>query len=437
MNDSFWDDNNNFDEEMGLDLGSSNEENDTPFSDDGLDCNNADEDNNVEEQFIEPCNQAPQDQEVQSKQVKPQDVEPPKESNSNTSEEKTELLDPFKQEITKAENKQVKQESGSLFAKMPVFEYGGAIEEIENADVTFENLRIEKSDDFPELEDIKKVSWVMEYGSIKKQISKPKDTVIATLKTEIETSKEFLEMLKKAKNKDICCKVKPTIRAQSKGISSYKGVFSSLEEAHESEKMICILPARDGSVYEVRKSPMGTFTTKAEGIKELSEISAGFHSALPLIPYKILAQVIGFFKSLMKNREELEALVHLYWDMQNKEYHVVVPKQSVGKVYVYAKFLLEDSLDDKRYIHYADIHSHNSMPAIFSSVDDRDERATRVYIVIGRLNQYFPEVSVRISNGGRYLPIELSSIVMGIPDEFPEYWSRAVTIEKSKKLLGW
>ena len=39
----------------------------------------------------------------------------------------------------------------SLFDKPPVFQYGGAREQITDADMTFESLRIQKADDFPEL----------------------------------------------------------------------------------------------------------------------------------------------------------------------------------------------------------------------------------------------------------------------------------------------
>lgn len=339
--------------------------------------------------------------------------------------------DPFALALAKAEDEQVKADAGSLFSKLPVFEYGGAVEEISKFEITFEQLRIDKSADFPELEDGKKVSWTMEYGSIKKPIANPKDTVILKLKSEIEISKEFLEALKKAKDKNPACKVKPTIRAQSKGISAYKGIFSTLEEAMQSDKIICIMPARDGNVYEMRKSPMGIFTTKAEGASELSEVSAGFMPALPLMPFGILTQIIGFFRHFMKNGLELEALVHIYWDIKNEEYHVAVPKQLVEKAHVSATFSLDDVLDENKYIHFADIHSHNSMPAVFSAVDDRDERATRVYIVIGKLNQYFPEISARISNGGRFLPIPLASIVRGISSEFPQYWTESVSCKKS------
>ncbi len=72
--------------------------------------------------------------------------------------------------------------------------------------------------------------------------------------------------------------------------------------------------------------------------------------------------------------------------------------------------------------------------ALAKAEDDRDELATRVYIVIGKLNQYFPEISARISNGGSYLPVPLSTIVRGIPSEFPQYWTEAVSYRKPIKL---
>lgn len=38
----------------------------------------------------------------------------------------------------------------------------------------------------------------------------------------------------------------------------------------------------------------------------------------------------------------------------------------------------------------------NDMDARFSAVDDRDERANRIYMVVGHLENYFPDLTVRI-----------------------------------------
>ena len=109
----------------------------------------------------------------------------------------------------------------SLFDKPPVFQYGGAREQITDADMTFESLRIQKADDFPELEDASAVTWQVRYGDITKTVPAPKTDTITAIKTEIEKSKAFLDSLKKGKVKDPECVVKPQIRMQKKGVAEY------------------------------------------------------------------------------------------------------------------------------------------------------------------------------------------------------------------------
>lgn len=337
-------------------------------------------------------------------------------------------FNPLAAAVSKAEEENIKAGAAGVLAKPPVFIYGAAKEDITDNSQTFEQLRIAKSEDFPELDDQKRVTWTMEYGTIVKQVPKPKETVIHALKEEIETSKEFLEMLKKQKGKkaELVCKVKPRITAQSKGIvSAYKGVFVNMEEADASGKPIRIMPAKDGQVYEIRCTEAGRFVVPLSDVPELPEVSAGFFPALPRIPFSLICQVIGFFRHFMGERE-LEAMVHIYWDRQLEEYRIAVPKQQVGRASVEAQIDIEDALDDERYVCFADIHSHNSMPAKFSLTDDHDERMTRVYLVIGRLDRYFPEISARISCGGRFLPIPIGQVIEDIPGDFPSHWTQTV-----------
>lgn len=277
------------------------------------------------------------------------------------------------------------------------------------------------------------MTWTMEYGTITKQVPKPKETVIYKLKEEIEASKEFLEMLKKQKDKKeaLSCKVKPRITAQSKGVvSAYKGVFTSLEDAEASDKAIQIVPGRDGKVYEIRCTEAGRFIVPTSNVAELSEVSAGFFPALPRIPFPVICQVIGFFRYFMGERE-LEAMVQIYWDKLEEQYRIVVPKQYVGKAHVDAQLDPDDALDDERYICITDIHSHNSMPAKFSATDDHDERMTRVYMVIGELNQFFPRISARISCGGKRIPIDPNMVIEGLSQDFPQEWTSRVETDLS------
>ena len=62
----------------------------------------------------------------------------------------------------------------SLFDKPPVFQYGGAREQIMDASMTFEALRIQKADGFPELEDASAVTWQVRYGDVTKTVPAPK-----------------------------------------------------------------------------------------------------------------------------------------------------------------------------------------------------------------------------------------------------------------------
>ena len=308
-----------------------------------------------------------------------------------------------------------------LFEKLPVFSYGNAKEDIEDTSLTFEELRIKKADDFPELEDGKSVSWVVKYGDTKKTITDPKGTTIAKAKEDIEKSKAFLDGLKKAKNKNPDCLVTPSVTAKSKGIESYRGVFSSLEEARASDKVICLFPAKDGQVYERRQTEMGEFIAPKSNIVDFSEVRAGFTPALPLIPRELIGQIISFFRCFMHGDEEYEALAYIYWDKVNEEYVAFIPQQTVSKASVYTA-MTGNSLPEERYIHYADIHSHNSMTAKFSPVDDHDEKATRIYIVLGHLDYFYPTISVRASCGGTFLTLSPETVLEGVGEEFPAHW---------------
>lgn len=312
----------------------------------------------------------------------------------------------------------------SLFDKPPIFSYGGAKEEIKDASITFEELRIAKSDDFPELGEGKKVSWSVTYGKVNKLISDPKGTTIAGVKEEIEKSKAFLDALKKAaKDKDRSpdCLVTPKVTAQSKGIASYKGVFTTVEDAQASDKTICLIPSRDGRIYELRKTEMGDFIAPKHKIVDFSAVRAGFTPALPLIPRKLIGQIISFFRCFMNEHEEFEAMAHIYWDKEQEEYTAFIPRQRVSKVHIDAD-LRGSALPEERYIHYADIHSHNSMAAKFSYIDDEDERATRLYFVVGHLDRFYPSITARMSCGGSYQEIDPSLVLEGVGEEFPTEW---------------
>lgn len=329
------------------------------------------------------------------------------------------------------EQKTVENAKTSLLEKLPVFYHKGAKEPIEDPSMTFEELRIRKSEDFADLEEGKYVSWSVDYCGIRKEIKDPKGTTIISIKETIERSREFLEALKKAKDKNPDCLVKPKVVMKNKGVAaSYKGRFGSVEEARESDKVICLIPSNDGRIYEMRKTEQGEFIAPKNKVTEFQQVRAGFTPALPKIPMRLLGQIVAFFRSYMKDGEECEALAQIYWDKKAKEFFAYIPKQTVCKDEIEADLRGCPYDDETRYLCYADIHSHNSMKAFFSGKDDRDERGTGLYFVVGELDRFFPSLKARISCGGSFVAIDPATVIEGLEQPFPEEWGQCVTRRK-------
>ncbi len=328
---------------------------------------------------------------------------------------------PSMPEEKRGESTPVGEKKVSLFDKPAVFKYGSAREPITDASLTFEELRIQKADDFPELEEGKKVSWTVKYGDVTKSIPLPKETTIAKIKEEIEKSKAFLDSLKKGKVKDPECLVTPKVTAGSKGIAAYKGVYPTVEAARQSDKVIGLIPSSNGRIYELRKTELGEFVAPKNKIVDFNEVRAGFTPALPLIPRELMGQIFSFFRSFMGKRGEFEAMAQIYWDREEEEFVPHIPRQRTSKAHI--AFQMDDGeFPEERYLLYADIHSHNSMAAEFSPVDDEDEKATRLYIVVGRLHEFYPSICARVSCGGSFLEIDPGLVIEGIGEEFPVEW---------------
>ena len=328
------------------------------------------------------------------------------------------------------EQKTAENTKKGLLEKPPVFYHKGVKEDIEDASITFEDLRILKSEDFTDLEEGKRVSWSVEYCGIRKEVKDPKGTTIISMKETIERSREFLEALKKSKEKDPRCYVKPKVEMKTKGKAAYKGRFGTLEEARESDKVICLIPSRDGRIYELRKMEQGEFIAPKNNVVDFSEIRAGFTPALPKIPARLMGEIIAFFRAFMTENEENEAFVQIYWDKEEKRFFAYVPKQSVCKEEVEANLHDCPYDDDERYICYADIHSHNSMDAFFSGKDDRDERSVGLYFVLGELDHFYPTLKARIFCGDSFVPIDPAEVIEGLEQPFPQEWLEQVSIRR-------
>ena len=146
----------------------------------------------------------------------------------------------------------------------------------------------------------------------------------------------------------------------------------------------------------------------------------------------LMGQLISFFRSFMRENDEYEAMAIIYWDKWERRFFAYVPKQTVTKEQIDADLTDCPYDDESRYIRYADIHSHNSMEAFFSGVDDADERGTGLYMVLGGLDHFFPEIVTRIACGGSFVEIDPNVVIEGLNRLYPAEWDGMVTCQKDK-----
>ena len=114
---------------------------------------------------------------------------------------------------------------------------------------------------------------------------------------------------------------------------------------------------------------------------------------IPLIPSKIMLEIYDYFVSNLP----YEALARIMYDVKQQKYFV--------KYMEFADTSLtrvswsDDVVQEDEYV-VMEIHSHNSMPAFFSEVDNHDEVLPMLYGVMGYLDTKYPTFKIRAGYGG-------------------------------------
>jgi hypothetical protein len=137
----------------------------------------------------------------------------------------------------------------------------------------------------------------------------------------------------------------------------------------------------------------------------------------PLLPkpnISIFIKIIEIFKYVY-DKIKSEVCVNVYYHKTNKTFHVNIEDQIVSKIK--ATYDYNENFEmSSDYIRYLQIHSHHSMSAAFSAIDDKDENFTTLcyYGVVGKLNKdssfYNIDSKFRIWNGIRFLEISFGDI---------------------------
>lgn len=104
------------------------------------------------------------------------------------------------------------------------------------------------------------------------------------------------------------------------------------------------------------------------------------------VPIDILSEIYLYFVSQMP----FEALARIYY--RDGEYHLDKPEFISRSRWN----IVSPPPDTDKGLLVCEIHSHNTMSAYFSSVDDADEIYPGIYGVIGRLDEEVPQMRFRV-----------------------------------------
>ena len=120
------------------------------------------------------------------------------------------------------------------------------------------------------------------------------------------------------------------------------------------------------------------------------------------IPYAIWEEILMHFRKDTRN----EAIVRVLYDNMRGYYLQYPEEENASKAYVTYAFPYVPGTQI-----VLTIHSHNTMPAFFSKIDDADERVGfGIYGVVGRLDLETPQTRFRVCINGDFLEIPLEQL---------------------------
>ena len=151
---------------------------------------------------------------------------------------------------------------------------------------------------------------------------------------------------------------------------------------------------------------------------------------LPKIPQELFLKIRSFFKNIY-DKYSSEVAILLWYNFDTSKWEVEVPKQEVttASVKYHRDENLYNDLTNKGYLCVGTIHSHGSMSAFHSGVDDDDEyQFDGLHITIGKVTSGF-EYAQRIIIKNVAYKINSISEVAELPEEeisIPKKWLKQV-----------
>lgn len=189
--------------------------------------------------------------------------------------------------------------------------------------------------------------------------------------------------------------IMPQIKGSGKGADVYPSYDEAVAAAQGKDYFLCNFP-QGGNNYRLEKT-MVSMTVATD-----SGDSGSFEWYLPKVDRAIYEKTDKLFRRVSEEFNT-EALVHLYYLPETKEYEIEIPPQVVSYAAVHETNFPFETPERFRVM---DIHSHGTINAFFSSTDNRDEKGNRLFGVFGGYKHSEPEKPsefvFRAGTGGKY-----------------------------------
>lgn len=205
------------------------------------------------------------------------------------------------------------------------------------------------------------------------------------------------------------------LASQVNGYSAYDSNYNT-----DNLKKINYVTAANG-LFRVEKTATAVFKHMVHEYKKpipgLNIMEEGAELLIPKIPFKFLQMALSFYLDVHE-KDKTEASLLFFWNKDNKalpvKYSDDTPMKGLlveGQLVVYvprqknshglSEFHMDPMVDWLRtnLSLLAETHSHHTMNAFFSSVDDANENATQFYGVWGKIKNQQPEFAFRYCSG--------------------------------------
>lgn len=194
-------------------------------------------------------------------------------------------------------------------------------------------------------------------------------------------------------------------------------VLQKGDKVEDIPHQTCYLIASDG-FYIKQKQKLFDALTKVTSLSTLADVKEYINPEIPRIPLGVILAVESFFEKVY-DKYKSEAVVILHRNPENAQWLIDVPEQQVSSAS--AKYDRKTKRNIEGYVRIGTIHSHASMGAFHSGVDDADEENfDGVHITIGNLDKTEKTYSFRLMIVGKSFKIEPMNILSTAEFDFPE-----------------